>query len=58
MSFSKPKFQFKKGLKTTRRSLLFMLGYGLALSTTLSSCNQAEQTNQQPAPTTTAISGT
>ncbi|MBD2504157.1 aliphatic sulfonate ABC transporter substrate-binding protein [Anabaena azotica] len=56
MSLFKPKFQFKKGLKTTRRSLLFMLGYGLVLSTTLSSCNQAEQTTQQPAPTTTAIS--
>ncbi|MEJ1932808.1 aliphatic sulfonate ABC transporter substrate-binding protein [Nostoc sp. NIES-2111] len=56
MSFSKPKFQFKKGLKTTRRSLLFMLGYGLVLSTTLSSCNQAEQTTQQPTSTTTAVS--
>ncbi|MEJ6484065.1 aliphatic sulfonate ABC transporter substrate-binding protein [Nostoc punctiforme UO1] len=56
----KGKFEFRKSPRTTRRSLLFALGYCLMLSTTLSSCSEAKNNAQQPAasPESVAVSST
>ncbi|MEH1850336.1 MAG: aliphatic sulfonate ABC transporter substrate-binding protein [Nostoc sp.] len=43
----KGKFEFRKSQRTTRRSLLFALGYCLMLSTVLSSCGEAKNNTQQ-----------
>jgi sulfonate transport system substrate-binding protein len=48
----KPKFEFRKSQRTTRRSLLFALGYCLILSTALSSCGQTKNNTQQSATST------
>lgn len=45
----KVKFESENRQRTTRRSLLFALGYCLALSTTLSSCSQSQKTSEQSA---------
>ncbi|MCC5626399.1 aliphatic sulfonate ABC transporter substrate-binding protein [Nostoc sp. CHAB 5715] len=45
----KGKFEFRKSHRTTRRSLLFALGYCLMLSTALSSCSEAKNNTQQSA---------
>lgn len=44
------KFVFWNSLKVTRRHLLFTVGYCLALSITLSSCNQSPNTTQSQQP--------
>ncbi|MBD2437725.1 aliphatic sulfonate ABC transporter substrate-binding protein [Nostoc sp. FACHB-110] len=49
MSISPEKFNFLKHLKINRRSLLFVAGYSLALSTTLFSCNAPSNNNQPQA---------
>lgn len=49
MSALKGKFEFRKNQRTTRRSLLFALGYCLMLSTVLSSCSEAKNNTQQSA---------
>lgn len=45
----KVRFESWNQEKTTRRSMLFALGYCLVLSTTISSCSQPQNTSQQPA---------
>ncbi|MEH2381966.1 MAG: aliphatic sulfonate ABC transporter substrate-binding protein [Nostoc sp.] len=49
MSALKGKFEFRKSQRTTRRSLLFSLGYCLMLSTALSSCSEPKNNTQQSA---------